>query len=71
MSESFTLKVSELLKILNKMNQDGMDFVKFLPLEEDYIEDEIIPACLSISGIKTNDYIQVDYDEIELVDTDF
>lgn len=52
------------------MNQDGMEYIKFLPLDEDFDEDEVFPACLAISGFKTNDYFEVDYEEIELVETD-
>ena len=64
---SVTVKLSDLLSILQTMKTDGIDFVTLQPFEE---EDDM-PATLWLSGIESADPLtSIDYEDIDIYDPD-
>lgn len=66
MAEFITVKVSDLYDRAKQMKDDGMDFVQISILDEQEMDDGIIPSSLWLSASsKKESFMAVDYEEIE------
>jgi hypothetical protein len=58
-----TVKVSDLVNLINQLLEDNIDIVQLDILEA----DDDGPACLTAEGI-CDDYMAIDYDHIDAID---
>lgn len=70
MADSITIKVSELYERAKQMQDDGMEYVKLSILDEDEVDDDIIPPSLWLNAFSDEEPGSIDYDGIESIDVD-
>lgn len=65
MADKIKVNVNELYDQLNQIKNDGMDYIELIILDEEKIDDDIIPRTLTLIASKENDTLEVEYDMIE------
>lgn len=66
MCSSITINVNELFDQINKIKNDGMNYVNLTILDEEEIEGDLIPKTLALSAfINKADNIYIDYEMLE------
>lgn len=66
MSDNITLNVKELFDQINKIKNDGMNYVDLTILDEEEFEGDLIPKTLSLTAYKhKDDCVYFDYEMIE------
>ena len=66
--DTIVVKVSDLYKQIQLMKKDCMDYVKLQILEEQ--PEEEIPASVFLSAYKKDGDCEIDYDEVEAVESE-
>ena len=67
----FKISASELFQLAKEMLNDGMSEVEITYLEEDDLDgDDPLPPSLHFSARKKDDFLYVDYEDIEAVESD-
>lgn len=68
MKDSIIVKTADLYAEIKQMYEEGFDYTNLTIMDEDNFEDEPLPACITLSGLKESDPLMwVDFNEVEVV----